>query len=401
LTIYLSHCGLVHNDPQILAVKAVRGGEMISDAWNGTGNKFQAKPSILFFVVPTKDSELYRRIKKSCECRYGVVSQVLQSAHVQKAQDQYISNVCMKVNAKLGGSTCFANGGLSRLNPNFGKVPTMIIGADVSHAAPGDDSSGSMAAFTMSLDKQFTRYAAKCETNGQRVEIITTHNINTALKDMVQMWSKMYGGNTPHQVLYFRDGVSESQYQFVLNQEVADMRAMFASINPKVTPKFTVVICAKRHHIRFFPGRAGDRNENPVPGTLVETGATHPFEFDYYLCSHSAIKGTARPVHYHVIANENGYENVFIEQLTFEHCMQYARSTTPVSMIPPVYYAHLASNRAVAHKNEPTVSSGKKEQTERGKKGNQTLSSSDIATEIPPLMPLNNQNGILGSMWFI
>lgn len=397
-----NHGMKVGNPAHILPVKTVRGGEMISDAWNGTGNKFQNKPNMLFFVVPSKDADLYRRIKKSCECRYGVVSQVLQSAHVQKAQDQYISNVCMKVNAKLGGATCMAAGGLARLNPAFGKVPTMIIGADVSHASPGDDSSGSMAAFTMSMDRAFTRYAANCETNGNRVEIISTNIINTKLKEMVKMWAQNFAGHTPQQVLYFRDGVSEGQFQFVLNQEVADMKQMFKEINPKVEPKFTVVICGKRHHVRFFPGRGGDRNENPVPGTLVESGVTHPFEQDYYLASHSAIKGTARPVHYNVIANENNYDLAFIEQLTFEHCMQYARSTTPVSMVPPVYYAHLASNRATAHKNEPTVSSGKKEAMEKAKKEQTTLSSSDkTLTEIPNLMALNNSNGILGSMWYI
>jgi eukaryotic translation initiation factor 2C len=182
-----SHVMKVENGPHLFVIKSIRGGEMISDAWNGTGNKFQTKFSMLFFVVPSKDSDLYRRIKKFCDCRYGVASQLLQSAHVQNAQDQYISNVCMKVNAKLGGATCAAIGGLSRLNPNRGKFPTMILGADVTHAVPGDDSSGSMAAFTMSIDRQFTRYAAKCETNGQRVEIITTHNIHTALGDMVRM----------------------------------------------------------------------------------------------------------------------------------------------------------------------------------------------------------------------
>lgn len=397
-----SHGMQVPNGPHCMVVNTMRGGEMLSDAWNATGNKFQAKPNMLFFVVPSKDVELYRRVKKSCECRYGVVSQVLQSAHVLKAQDQYISNVCMKVNAKLGGATCVAKGGLTKINPNWGKVPTMIIGADVSHASPGDTSSGSMAAITMSLDREFTRYAAQCETNGDRVEIIATHIIDTKLRDMVQHWSTLYAGNTPHQVIYFRDGVSEGQFDFVLKQEVADMRAMFKAVNPKVDPKFTVVICGKRHHVRFFPGRGGDRNENPIPGTLVETGITHPFEADYYLASHCAIKGTARPVHYNVIANENNYDISFIEQLTFEHCMQYARSTTPVSMVPPVYYAHLASNRCIAHKNEPTVSSGKKEANEKAKKPETTLSSSDkTAIEIPPLIALNNSMGILGTMWYI
>ena len=313
-----------------------------------------------------------------------------------------MSNVCMKVNAKLGGATCFATGVLTRMNPNFGKVPTMIIGADVSHASPGDDSSGSMAAFTMSLDKQFTRFAAVCETNGNRVEIISTSIINNQLKMMVENWAKMYAGHLPHQVLYFRDGVSEGQFDFVIKQEVADMKEMMKSINPKVEPKFTVVICGKRHHVRFFPQGAGaDRNGNPQVGTLVESGITHPFEMDYYLASHSAIKGTARPVHYNVIMNENNYDVTFIEQLTFEHCLQYARSTTPVSMVPAVYYAHLASNRAIAHKNEPSHSSGKKEANEKAKQA-QTLSSSDkTLTEIPPLLALNNSMGILGTMWYI
>lgn len=181
------------------------------------------------------------------------------------------------------------------------------------------------------------------------------------------------------------------------------MKEMFRGINPKVpVPKFTVVICGKRHHVRFFPGRAGDRNENPIPGTLVETGVTHPFEVDYYLASHSAIKGTARPVHYNVIANENKYSISFIEQLTFEHCMQYARSTTPVSMVPAVYYAHLASNRATAHINAPTVSSGKKEAMEKSRKGTTIFSSSDkTAPEAVPLIELNPNLGILQTMWYI
>lgn len=49
--------------------------------------------------------------------------------------------------------------------------------------------------------------------------------------------------------------------------------------------KWTVVICGKRHHIRFFPkerdASAGDKNDNPLPGTLVERDVTHPFEYDF------------------------------------------------------------------------------------------------------------------------
>lgn len=49
--------------------------------------------------------------------------------------------------------------------------------------------------------------------------------------------------------------------------------------------RFTITVCSKRHHIRFFP-RDGDRmaadnNANSLPGTLVERDVTHPFEYDF------------------------------------------------------------------------------------------------------------------------
>lgn len=401
--IYGVHGGKVAGAPVFLTLQLARGGEMITDLWNAVGNKFQVKPELLFFLVENKNSEVYNRIKKSCECRYGVVSQVLQSQHVSKCQDQYISNVCMKVNAKLGGSTCrAASTVLAKLDPTFLKTPTLIIGADVSHASPGSEE-GSMAAITASMSTDFTRYAALCQTNGNRIEIISTDIIMKQLKQLVELWMSQPAmrGAMPQRVLYYRDGVSSGQYQHVLEQEVADMRKLFKTINPQVQPKITVIICAKRHHIRFFPAAGhGDRNGNPNPGTLVETGCTNPFEFDFYLNAHSAIKGTARPVHYHVILDECKLGPMVLQQVTFEHCFQYMRSTTPVSMFPAVYYAHLASNRAKAHQQAPTVSSGKKETHKGdGQKENQTLSSSDRMSnlEIPELMPLNNGQGIVVS----
>ena len=106
--------------------------------------------------------------------------------------------------------------------------------------------------------------------------------------------------------------------------------------DPAGQPKFVVVVASKRHHIRFFPkpnDRVGaDRNGNPVPGTLVEKDVTHPFENDFYLCSHSAIQGTARPVHYHVLLDEVGLSTNQLHAMIYEQCYAYIRSTTPVSL---------------------------------------------------------------------
>lgn len=71
-------------------------------------------PTFMIFIVNDRNIEVYRRIKKSCDVRFGVPSQVVQSKHVMTASPQYISNVCMKVNAKLGGCTSVARSTLSK-----------------------------------------------------------------------------------------------------------------------------------------------------------------------------------------------------------------------------------------------------------------------------------------------
>lgn len=105
----------------------------------------------------------------------------------------------------------------------------MIIGADVSHAAPGSQAA-SFAALTVSMDAAAVRYAAAVETNGVRVEMIATRNIEDMLRPLLREWQMNTGqGYLPKHVYYFRDGVSEGQYQNVLKQEVADMKRLMNS----------------------------------------------------------------------------------------------------------------------------------------------------------------------------
>lgn len=101
----------------------------------------------------------------------------------------------------------------------------MIIGADVSHAAPGMVDMASMAAMTVSLDKSCSRYGAAVESNGHRVEMITSENIRDMLTPLVKWWMmNVGGGRPPKHLYYFRDGVSEGQYIALLRQEVADIK---------------------------------------------------------------------------------------------------------------------------------------------------------------------------------
>jgi eukaryotic translation initiation factor 2C len=404
---YIAHGGKVENKQPILSLSAGDDvGKWVTDTWNLAGNQTVSRPQILLFILPDKDSQVYGRIKRSCECRYGVVSQCIQYAQAVKCAPQYISNVCMKFNSKLGGVTCRAIGPKSGGPTGCFTIPTMIIGADVSHSAPGVQTP-SMAAITVSTDKLATRYAAVVQTNGYRVEMINTDIILNELKPLVQHWiQNVGGGRVPAQVIYLRDGVSEGQYQHVLQQEVNDMKQLLKGADPAASPKFVVVVGSKRHHVRFFPER-GDRNGNPFPGTLVETGVTNPFENDFYLCSHAAIKGTARPAHYYVLANESKMTNDQLHTLLYEQVYQYARASTPISQHPAIYYAHLAAARAGPHDPKWAGSSDVQTETAQKKVASQTAkssthnSSTQTPTEFDKLLPMPNHGLIATSMWYI
>lgn len=384
---YVSHGGVVENQsPLIEYVQPPHIGEPIKAFWRKVGNQTQTRPQLLFFIVASKAPMPYNEIKQFCETELGCVTQGALLAHVTRCQPQYLSNVCMKLNAKIGGSTCFLS---QANNPLFGRGSNLMIGADVSHAAPGSDKP-SFAAMVGSLDEQSTRYGGICNTNidpansATRQEMITTENMQVFFKQMIYNF-KSNTGKLPTRVFYFRDGVSEGEYKKVLDVEVRDMREVCRGLNEKWQPKFTVTICSKRHHHRFFPGKPsdGDKNGNCLPGTIIERAITDPQEYDFYLNSHKAIQGTARATHYYVILDETGIPVDDFQSICNNMCYTYIRSTTAVSLIPPVYYAHLASLRAKCHEQTTSIRS-------------QATGHSEDVTKIMPL-----QETIKASMWFI
>lgn len=101
----------------------------------------------------------------------------------------------------------------------------------MSHASPGS-LQPSMAAVTVSMDKVGMRYAAAVDTNGHRVEMITTFNMEELLTPLFREWQATVGqGRMPLHVMYFRDGVSEGQFQHVLQQEIRDLKRIWDALD--------------------------------------------------------------------------------------------------------------------------------------------------------------------------
>jgi len=108
----------------------------------------------------------------------------------------------------------------------------------------------------------------------------------------------------------------------VLYYELLAIREACISLEKEYQPGITYIVVQKRHHTRLF---CADRNErvrnaegrrhrnitcqvdvvspglcvivsqvgrsgNIPAGTTVDTDITHPYEFDFYLCSHAGIQ---------------------------------------------------------------------------------------------------------------
>lgn len=327
---YSGHGGSISSRPFIFELQADIA-DALHKMWTSMSEK-GPMPQLVMVIVPNKDPFFYLRIKKSCDCRFGVASQVLQSAHVVRNNPQYASNVAMKVNAKLGGVTSAA---ISRVSGAQLRPKSVIIGADVSHASPASKQH-SMAAMSCSMDPYASKYMGACEESQYRVEMITGEDINKMLSPMLKEWCAVVGkGRAPENVYYFRDGVSTGQHAYVLQDEVEHIRNVLHQVNKSPwTGKICVVIANKRHHYRAFPNDKGsaDRNGNPMPGTLIDREITLVGSWNFLLYSHCAIQGTSRPVHYHVIRDEMGHKPHELQNMIYDHCYQYVRSTTSVSL---------------------------------------------------------------------
>ena len=329
---------------------------------------------MLIVILPDNNGSLYGDLKRICETELGVVSQCCLTKHVFKMSKQYLANVALKINVKVGGRNTVLVDALSRRIPLVSDRPTIIFGADVTHPHPGEDSSPSIAAVVASQDwPEVTKYAGLVSAQAHRQELI---------QDLYKTWQdpsrgqvtggmikellisfRRSTGHKPLRIIFYRDGVSEGQFYQVLLYELDAIRKACASLEPNYQPPVTFVVVQKRHHTRLFANNHHDRNSvdrsgNILPGTVVDSKICHPTEFDFYLCSHAGIQGTSRPAHYHVLWDENNFTADELQSLTNNLCYTYARCTRSVSIVPPAYYAHLAAFRARFYMEPETSDSG-------------------------------------------
>jgi eukaryotic translation initiation factor 2C len=127
-------------------------------AWQAAGESSQSFPQLIMCILPNTGVPLYAEIKRVGDTVLGVPTQCLQAKHTFQPKKQYCANVCLKINTKLGGVNSFIVKNPSVIGdeglPWVAEVPTIILGADITHPAHGEGkNAGSVCALVGSLDR--------------------------------------------------------------------------------------------------------------------------------------------------------------------------------------------------------------------------------------------------------
>lgn len=315
----------------------------------------QQRWQLAIIVMNSYDCDtVYNLIKKYANSKLGLMTQCVNYQALKRnirKLNMYVENIAQKINGKLGGINGVVNI-RSALTRSSREDLFMFFGADVTHWMSTSSDRPSIAAVVGSRDLTNTLYAARiCEQYPKRgrcsIEIIK--ELDRMVVELLRLFANSCGNRLPTKIVFYRDGVDDGQYQKVLAYEVNKIKAACRIVYGNLPqPLLTFIVVKKRHNTRFFV-RENNQKSNVEAGTVIDQQITHPTQFDFYLCSQSAIMGTSRPALYHVLHDDIGFSSDEIQQLTYWLCYTDMRCTKSVSIPAPVHYAHLAaySSRAL------------------------------------------------------
>ncbi|CAL5086789.1 unnamed protein product [Urochloa decumbens] len=305
------------------------------------------KIDLLLAILPDKNGRLYGDVKRICETDIGLLSQCCLRSNVFTKSNKILANIAIKINAKAGGRNSVFDDAQKSL-PVVSNKPTIIFGAHVTHSSAVDDSAPSVVSVVASQDwYEVTKYNGVVRVRDQREEIIS--GLEDIVKELLHAFENK-SNTKPQQLIFYRDGISESQIKQVVQKEIPEIEKAWKALYDNENPQITFIVVQKRHSLSLFPidnkYKHHVAKKNVEPGTVVDSEICHPAEFDFFLCSHAETKESSHPVQYLVLRDDNNFTADELQTLTNNLCYTYASCTQSVSIAPPAYYAHKLAQRA-------------------------------------------------------
>jgi eukaryotic translation initiation factor 2C len=127
--------------------------------------------NFILVLLPRQDDYLYPGIKRLCAVKFGVHSQCLwlQKALNPQGREQYLANVSLKLNTKLGGiNHLLGREAMSWLTDKS----TIMVGIDVTHPGPKSaEGTPSIVGVVASIDNDFVQFPPSLRLQKSRREV--------------------------------------------------------------------------------------------------------------------------------------------------------------------------------------------------------------------------------------
>ncbi|XP_077197585.1 piwi-like protein 4 [Paroedura picta] len=282
---------------------------------------------LVLCVLPSNQKDCYDSIKKYLTLEHPVPSQCVLARTLSK-QGMLMSvatKIAMQLICKLGGELWAVDIPLKSL---------MVIGIDINKDAINKGSS--VVGFVASTNVKLSRWFSRCMLQKSGANLADCLKI--CMEGALNQWQKC-NRQLPARIIVYRDGVGDGQLKMVVDYEVPQLLSVLSEYGGVPRPKLSVIVVRKRCLLRFFT-EADRRLQNPPIGTVIDTEATRPEWYDFFLISQLARQGSVNPTHYNVVYDDNGLKPEHMQRLTYKMCHLYYNWPGLIRVPAPCQYAN-------------------------------------------------------------
>lgn len=197
--------------------------DSLKEAMEQGERQFDQPVELILVLLLRKEAQPYQDFKRVAEGQLGVTTQCFVGRNAgigcqPRSRMQYLANLAMKINQKLGGINTQIAGGIDQALPVLGQranQPFIVFGADVTHPTSFDKNEPSVGAIVASMDRFLGQFAARILTMPHREEKMS---MREAIKDLLISFYRRTNVK-PERVFFYRDGISEGQFQDICSHE--------------------------------------------------------------------------------------------------------------------------------------------------------------------------------------
>ncbi|XP_069748587.1 piwi-like protein 4 [Narcine bancroftii] len=311
--------GLSFGNPKIVQVN-----ENTTSFIQALRHHIEPSTQLVLCILPSSQRDKYDCIKKFVCLEKPTPSQCVMARTLNKANIRSIvTKIALQMACKIGGELWMVEIPLKSL---------MVIGIDINRDIL---SKGTYVGFVASINSTVTKWFCRCIFQPSGVEVADC--LKVCMKGALHKWLEV-NHDFPGRIVVYRDGVGDGQLMTLVEYEVPQILDSFKIVNSDYSPKVTIIVVWKKGTCRFFADING-MLQNPPVGTLIDSEATHPEWYDFFLISQCARQGTVSPTHYNVVYDNSRMKPDHVQRLTYKLCHLYYNWTGVVRVPAPCQYA--------------------------------------------------------------